>query len=97
MLAQIPDAEFRAPYDAVNLMEKLCQRKGYADPQALFRLATIYAVVGRFDEAMAIAEKARSQAAEAGDEALVAALTNLIASQARAKETGGVRQPGGTR
>ncbi len=94
-LASCPEETRRAPYEAVALMEQLCQSGGYRDPKALYRLSAVYTVIGRYDEGLAVAEKARTLAAEAGQEELVATLNSLMAGQAQAKEKGLAYRPAG--
>jgi tetratricopeptide (TPR) repeat protein len=82
----------RAPGEATALMERLCQRTGYKNARALYHLSVVYSVLGRFDEGLAIAEKAKALATEAGNKGLIKELENLMAKQARAKESGAAGQ-----
>ena len=94
-LAQCPDEKHRAPYEATALMEQLCQDSGYQDPEALYRLSAVYTVIGRYDEGLAVAERGRALATEAGEAELVASFNALMASQTQAKEKGLAHQPAG--
>ncbi len=94
LLVQVGGSEFRSKYDAVEMLEKLCERGGYADPQALFRLATVYLLIARTDEAQAMAERALTLATDTGNEELIAVINNLITNVARAKEAQLAAPPG---
>ena len=54
-----PQAEFRNGPEAVRLAERACELTRYQAPAPLETLAAAYAEAGRFDDALAIAERAR--------------------------------------
>jgi protein O-mannosyl-transferase len=60
------EARFRDGPEAVRLAERACQVTEYKQPMVMGTLAAAYAEAGRFDEAMATAEKARDLAASLG-------------------------------
>ena len=70
ILATDPNPELRNGAEAVQLAEQLCQQTDYRAPAFLATLAAAYAEAGRFDEAVATAEKARTLALDAGDTGL---------------------------
>jgi Flp pilus assembly protein TadD len=57
-----PEARFRDGPAAVQLAERACQLTDYKEPQLIGTLAAAYAEVGRFEEAVVAAEKARDLA-----------------------------------
>jgi tetratricopeptide (TPR) repeat protein len=59
-------ARFRDGPEAVRLAERACRLTGYQRPLLVGTLAAAYAEAGRFDEAAASVEKARSLAQAAG-------------------------------
>jgi tetratricopeptide (TPR) repeat protein len=67
ILATDSDPELRNGAEAVQLAEQLCQQTDYRIPAFLSTLAAAYAEAGRFAEAVATAEKARTLALDAGD------------------------------
>jgi len=56
--------------EAVQLAERLCARTGCKDARVIDVLAATYASVGRFDDAVATAEKAVAQAKAVGEDAI---------------------------
>jgi tetratricopeptide (TPR) repeat protein len=60
------EARFRDGPEAVRLAERACQVTEYKQPMVMGTLAAAYAEAGRFDEAVAMAEKARDLAASLG-------------------------------
>ncbi len=58
VLAAAPEADLRDGARAVELAMKANQQTGYNDPVYLRTLAVAYAEVGRFDDAIDIAERA---------------------------------------
>ncbi len=78
MLATSSDDEVRDGHDAVAFAERLCQRAGHQDPEALKVLAAAYAEAGRFTQAVERAELALRLAREADLSGLVADLTTQI-------------------
>lgn len=69
ILATYPDPQVRNGTEAVELAQKACNLTHYKEPILVGTLAAAYAETGRFADAIAAAEKARSlaQAAHAGD------------------------------
>jgi tetratricopeptide (TPR) repeat protein len=63
-------AQFRNGAEAVRLAERACRVTGYQQPMLVGTLAAAYAEAGRFDEATAMAEKARALALAAGQNEL---------------------------
>jgi hypothetical protein len=61
-----PEAKFRDGAEAVRLAERACRVTGDKRPMLIGTLAAAYAQAGRFDEAVAMAEKARTLALAAG-------------------------------
>lgn len=66
LLATDHRAEVRNGAEAVRLAERACQLDGGKDSGLLATLAAAYAEAGRFDDAVATAEKAKSLAVAAG-------------------------------
>lgn len=62
VLATSPDPQVRRPQEAVELAEAACERTGYADPSLLDTLAAAYAAAGRFEQAVAAADRAQQLA-----------------------------------
>jgi tetratricopeptide (TPR) repeat protein len=58
VLATDPDAENRNGAEAIPLAELACATTGYQQPKIISTLAAAYAEAGRFEEAVAAAEKA---------------------------------------
>ena len=64
-------AQFRDGPEAVRLAERACRVTGYQQPILVGTLAAAYAEAGRFDEAIAAAEKARALALATGQNEVV--------------------------
>ena len=64
LLATHPDAGVRDPTEALRLASRAADLSGQADPFILAVLAASYAAGGRFEEAIATAEKAESLATD---------------------------------
>jgi tetratricopeptide (TPR) repeat protein len=73
-----PQAEFRDGAEAVRLAEKACRLTGYQEAVMVGTLAAAYAEAGRFEEAVATAEKARELALALGQEKLAEKNRELI-------------------
>jgi hypothetical protein len=71
LLATAPDAALRNGPEAVRLAEKACAITAFKNPRVMCTLAAAYAEAGRFDEAVATAEKGCSLASDQGDRALL--------------------------
>ncbi len=67
MLATCPDTAVRQPFEAIVMMERLCQDSGYQDPRYLHTLSMVYAGMFRLDEAITVATKARTIASGSRD------------------------------
>jgi tetratricopeptide (TPR) repeat protein len=78
LLAAHPDPQVRNGKEAVDLAERACKLTGYKQPLMIGTLAAAYAEAGRFTEAMATAEKARTLAEESGQTALAARNRELL-------------------
>jgi len=70
LLAWHPDAELRSPDEALRLAQRADQLTGHQDPRALDVLAAAHAAMGRFEQAVHMAEKALSLAQQAEADAL---------------------------
>ena len=71
LLAMAPDPALRDGLKAVRLAERAAALTQFRNPSVLSTLAAAYAEAGRFDEAIATAERARALAAQAGQTGLV--------------------------
>ena len=71
LLATCPDASVRDGTQAVKYAERACELTHYSVTPIVGTLAAAYAEAGRFDEAMATAQKACALAAAAGDQGLL--------------------------
>ena len=67
MLASHPDPQIRNGKEAVGLGERACRLTNYEQPFYLGTLAAAYAEAGRFNDAIATAEKARDLARKGRD------------------------------
>jgi tetratricopeptide (TPR) repeat protein len=67
ILSTTPGGESYRPMEAALMMERVCKETGYKDPRYLHTLSLIYATRLRLDEAIAMAEKARSIASASDD------------------------------
>ena len=67
LLATHPDATLRDGSRAVELAERAARGAGANDLRTIEVLAAAYAEVGRFDDAVAVAQRAGAQASAAGD------------------------------
>jgi hypothetical protein len=71
LLATCPDASIRNGARAVQLSERACELTGYKKTIYVGTLAAAYAEAGRFDDAMATAERAIALARKNGESALL--------------------------
>ena len=71
LLATAPDAQVRNGVEAVRLSERACRLTQDRQPMFIGTLAAAYAEAGRFDEAIATAQKAMALATAAKSEDLV--------------------------
>jgi tetratricopeptide (TPR) repeat protein len=78
LLASHPNAEIRNGAEAVRLAEQACQLTDYHDAMIVGTLGAAYAEAGRFDEAVAAAEKARELALALGQKDLAEKNQQLI-------------------
>jgi len=58
ILATHSQEKFRDPQKAIQLAQRACELTNYQDPRSVDALAAAYAAAGRFDDAIAAAEKA---------------------------------------
>lgn len=79
-LLAVGDGGDRRPEEAVALAERACSLTGYAAPTLLDVLAAAYAAVGRFDAAVATAEKAVALANAGGDAASAREISTRLAA-----------------
>jgi len=77
-LATCPDANIRNGTRAVQLAERACAITGSRQAIPLGTLATAYAEAGRFDDAIATAEKACTLASESGKPDLLKQIQELL-------------------
>jgi tetratricopeptide (TPR) repeat protein len=77
ILASDPRPELRADKEAVRLAEKACQLTQNRQAAFVITLAAAYANVGRFSEAIANVQKARSLALTNGDDEVVSRAETL--------------------
>jgi Tfp pilus assembly protein PilF len=90
ILAANPDPEVRDGKKAVELAERACKLTDYKRPLLVGTLAAAYAEAGRFPEAVATAEKARTLAEQANQPDVAArnrALLELYRSGQPARDT----------
>ncbi len=78
-LATCPSPSVGEVAQAIRLAKQTCERTSYRQPAFLDTLAAAYAAAGRYDEAVATAEKATELAQALGDERLVAGLRTRTA------------------
>jgi Flp pilus assembly protein TadD len=79
-LATDPDASKRNGALAVKLAEDACRKTHYQEPVIVGTLAAAYAKAGRFDEAIAAAQKAYALASPSGDQKLLERIQEHLAS-----------------
>ncbi|MCP4590590.1 MAG: sulfatase-like hydrolase/transferase [bacterium] len=87
-LAQCPSAEIRNPAEAVRLLERFCERTGYADYRAVHWLGVAYGLGRRFDEGIAMAKRAQEMATQAGDAQAAGAAEGLVKQMETARQQG---------
>ena len=75
--AAYAQAEFRDGPEAVRLATRACELTGYKQPMPMETLAVALAEAGRFDAAVAMAEKARQAALAGGQSELAERALNL--------------------
>jgi hypothetical protein len=79
LLTTCPDAHIRDGAQAVGYAERACALTHYGVTPMVGTLAAAYAEAGRFDDAMATAEKACMMASESGDRDLLKRNQDLLA------------------
>jgi tetratricopeptide (TPR) repeat protein len=79
MLATCPEARIRDGVQAVKYAERACELTHYQKNIYLGTLAAAYAEAGRFDDAIAMAQKACALASESGDPDLLKKNRELLA------------------
>lgn len=79
ILATHPDAQVRDPERALELARRASELSGGANPNILDTLAAAWAATGRFDRAVATAERALDLASQGGARDLAAALRARLA------------------
>ena len=79
LLATAEDPALRNGPEAVRFAEKACALTQYQNPNVVSTLAAAYAEVGRFDEAIVMAEKACLLAEEKGEPAVLAGNRRMLA------------------
>jgi tetratricopeptide (TPR) repeat protein len=78
LLACASEAKLRDGAEAVKLAEKACAMTDYQQADTVTTLAAAYAEAGRFQDAIAAAEKARTLAASNGQSALAVKAAELL-------------------
>ena len=78
LLACAPEDELREGSEAVKLAEKACAMTDNKQPEMLTTLAAAYAESGRFEDAIATAQKAHDLAATSGQSALAAKAATIL-------------------
>jgi tetratricopeptide (TPR) repeat protein len=78
-LATSPDTNVRDGKRAVELAERACELTHYQKTIYLGTLAAAYAEAGRFDDAIAMAQKACAMASESGEQDLLKRNQELLA------------------
>ena len=76
--ATASDPQLRNGNEAVRLAEQACQQTQYREASLVGTLAAAYAEAGRFDEAVATAQKARAMAMAMGQKETAAANERLL-------------------
>jgi Tfp pilus assembly protein PilF len=79
LLATCPDAHIRDGVQAVKYAGRACELTHYGVPPLVGTLAAAYAEAGRFDDAVAAAQKACALATAAGEEELLEKNRKLLA------------------
>jgi len=79
LLATCPDAHIRNGTQAVAYAERACKLTRYHMTPMVGTLAAAYAEAGRYDDAIAMAQKACAQAAESGQQDLLRRNQELLA------------------
>lgn len=92
-LVTSPDPQTRRLREGYALMERLCEKSAYSDPESLKLLSGLYTVGGRLAEAAAIAEKAKDLATQAGKHSLAEELAELLEKLEKAMKAGRAPAP----
>ena len=79
LLATCPDAHLRDGVQAVKYAERACELTHYGVAPLVGTLAAAYAEAGRYDDAIAAAQKACALAAAAGEQELLEKNQKLLA------------------
>jgi tetratricopeptide (TPR) repeat protein len=79
LLATSPDAHIRDGVQAVKYAERACELTNYKQTIMVGTLAAAFAEAGRFDDAIATAQKACALASESGDQDLLKKNQELLA------------------
>ena len=78
ILATDPHPELRSGHEAVRLAERACELTHHQQAAVLATLASAYAEMGQFSEAIAAAEKARDIALAAGQKEVAGKASRLL-------------------
>ena len=78
VLAAGPDAGLRNGPEAVRLAQRACELTHYGEPMFIATLAAAFAEAGRFDDAVATAQKARTVALAKGEKEIAAQDEQLL-------------------
>jgi spermidine synthase len=79
LLATCPDASLRNGPEAVQYAERACELTHYWQTLLIGTLAAAYAEAGRFDDAIAMAQKACAMASKSGEQDLLETNQKLLA------------------
>ena len=91
ILATCPDPQYHRPMQAAVMMELACQETAFQEPHYMHTLGMVYSTMFRFDEAIAMAERARDVALASNREdfaRLVPAIGLAIQQYRTAKDQG---------
>jgi predicted Zn-dependent protease len=88
LLMTATEDQDRRTYEAIEIMERVCQATKYEDPHFLRTLCVLLAKANRFDEGMAYAQRGRSLADAQGDLPLTGLFDELVQGFRQAKELG---------
>jgi len=77
-----------SPHEAVRIMERICEKSRYRNPQAMYNLGVAYASAMRVPDAQAILQRARTLAEESGLKQLETQIDSTIENLKKARAVG---------
>ncbi len=91
IMTACPEPEYHRPMQAAVLMEHACQESAFQEPHYMNTLGMVYAAMFRYDEAIAMAERARevALASERADYARLVPAIGLYLQQYRTAKASG--------